>query len=331
MLKGKIAMYVLMTALTGSLGLLGKAGCDRHKLQSANDELNKQLMEADLKLGRALTQFGDAKEHIDRLGEDIQEEISKRKAVATRYGELKLRYKMLRRKRRGRKTEVVYKDKIIEIPTELELDPGMYYEATTRTALRPLKSIHGMYQDYHIQIVSRLIPHPTAQDGTQWEFDYELDMRYELQIVETHLPSGGINHYASMWEVDEKGERVEKLEITDFVVVVNRPDGKQWFWWAPHVDIGVLAGANLAVLEPLLGGSVGFSPFGYGLTTNDLDWRFLRVSFDLGTSLPGFGISPVMWNLGGSLPLLSNLWVAPHVSYLPPEGWALSLFTGAML
>lgn len=330
-MKTKILSIALSLALTASLGLLGKVGCDRAELQSANDQLNAQLMQADLELGRALTRFDSAEKYIDQLEGGIQDEIKERDAIVTRYGELELEYYVLKKKKRGKTTRIVYKDKPIEVPVELKLEPGMYYEASGENSLKPIGEIFGQLKDHRISILSMLTPHSTAQGGAVWDFDYRLNLKFELQFAETHLPSGGINHYATMYEVDKDGKRVQKLKVKKFTVVVEKPDQKQWFWWAPHVDIGGLVGARLMPPDMLLGGSVGFSPFAYGLTVNDLDWRFLRVSLDLAGSIPGFGITPVVYNLGQPLPLLSNLWIGIHVGYLPPEDWALSLFVGAVL
>lgn len=329
----KLMSYLLMAALTMSLGLLGKMGCDRSELMSANDQLNRELMQADLEKGRALTKFGDAEDYIDELEDQIKEEIKEREATVTRYGELQAKYNTLKRDLVA-DVKVVYKDRIIEIPQDVEdlsFVRGTYYKATSEKTLVPIVSLEGVHEDHRVNIRGLVQPNPEGQGDVDWKFDYELKLRFELQFAETHMSSGAINHYATMWELDDKGERIEKLEIEKFAVVVEKPEDKQWFWWAPHVDVGGLVGAKLTPPDLALGGSVGFSPFAYGRTVNDLDWRFLRISLDLAGNIPGIGISPVVGNLGQPLPLLSNLWVGPHVSWQPPEGWSVFLFVGAML
>lgn len=325
--------YLLTTALTVSLGLLGKVGCDRADLMSANDKLNVELMQADLEKGRALTKFGEATDYAGELEKAIQEEIKAREAEVTRYGELRAKYEVLEKDLRA-KAKVVYKDRVIEVPQDIEdfvLVRGTYYHAVTEKILAPVLSFEGIYEDSRIDIRGLVTPRPESDGDLDWKFDYNLKLRFELQFAETHTPSGAINHYATMWEIDEKGTRVKKLEVEKFVVVVEKPEDKQWFWWAPHIDVGGLVGAELVPPNLALGGSIGVSPFGYGRTVNDLDWRFLRVSLDLSGDLPGLGITPVVGNLGQPLPLLSNLWVGPHVSWQPPEGWAVMLFVGAVL
>jgi len=332
-MKSKLLSILLTTALTASLGLLGKAGCDRAELMDANDQLNKQLMQADLEKGRALTKFGDAQDYIGKLEKDVASEIKARKALMTRYGELEFQYRTLKKKAKAQKTEVVYVEgKTIEVPAELNLVRGKMYEAITEQTLQPVSHLFGKYEDSRLKLETRVTPITGPEREVLFEHRYELMMDFELQFVESHTPSGAINHYANVWEIDRKTkERILKVPVTKFAVVVEKPDDKQFFWWAPHIDVGALAGAKLTPPDLSLGGSLGFSPFAYGRTVNDLDWRFLRVSFDLADNRPGVGVSPVAFNVGQHLPLFSNIWLAPHVTYIISEGWAVSLFVGAVL
>lgn len=328
----KLASIGLSVALTLCMGLLGKVGCDNMKLEERTSQLNAELMQADLEKGRAETQFGDAKKYIKELESTVQDEIKAREAEVTRYGELDARYRALKKKKQATKTEIVYRDgPVVEVPAELKLVTGLLYQATSPTTLVSVGELFGEYKDYRLYINARVLPYPNDERSTKWEFGYQLDLRLQAKFVETITPTGAINHYAEIYEVDPQGKHVGKFEIERFQYVVEKPDQKQWFWWAPHVDLGVLMLAGTVPPRFTTGGSFGFSPFAYGLTVNDLDWRFLRVSFDLSDGLPGVGLTPVVYNLGQLIPLISNFWVGPHVGYGMPGEWKVGLFLGVML
>lgn len=326
----KLLQYILIGVLALTLGLLGKVGCQNTELQTSNDKLNRELMQADLDKGRSLTKFGDAGDYIDQLEEKIQDDIKEREGELQLYAELQTEYNLVRKKLKAGKTQVVYiKGETVEVPASLDLVQGMYYEAVTVRTLVPIERLDGEFHDRRIDITGRVYPVPGHE--MRFEFDYQLQMAFELQFVESHLPTGAINHYATMYEIDRvTGERLGKLPVTKFTVVVNKPEQGQWFWWAPHIDVGVLGMARFAPPAFSPGGSIGISLMGYGRTVNDLQWRVARLSFDLSDGLPGIGLTPVAYNLGELLPLISNLWVGPHLSYIP-EQWGVGLLLGAVL
>ena len=90
--------YLLIGILTISLLLSGgfiiKMKLDQMQTQEVTSELNKKLMEADLEIGRAETQFGNASKHIKHLEKELKKEIKERNSVITRFGELKARYQI---------------------------------------------------------------------------------------------------------------------------------------------------------------------------------------------------------------------------------------------
>jgi len=318
-MKSKILMSVLIAALTSSLGLLGKTGCDRAKLQTANDKLNEELMKANLELGRANTKFGNAEQHIDELKGQIKDEIRQRDAEMTRYGKLRARYRVLARKKRVKITETVYKDKIIKVSVteDLDLVPGMYYEAIDEFSLKPIFAVNGDYSDHRLKLSISLFPNPEFMGGTKWQLDYDLTLKLEAQLVETYLPSGGVNHYATVWEVNDRGEKIGEFKITDYLVVVKRPNTKQWFWWAPRLDLNLLTSISIPDIHIDMGGSLGFSFFGYGLTKRDLDFRILRISVDIMGNDLAFGITPFIYNIGQFLPLVKFVDVGIFYSISP--------------
>lgn len=327
-MRSKLTSILLITALAVSLGLLGKAGCDRHNLGNLNDQLNVQLMQADLEKGRALTEFGNAEKYIGELEQEIQDEISERDGQLRLYAQLEAKYETSQ-KNLKLKTKVTRAEITIVMPDEgPSFDPGKYYFATSKKTLEMIYSFDGNYSDERLWIHTLL---NLTEPELKWSFDYGFKTKLQLTFVESHLPSGAINHYAELWETNKAGKKLRNIPLEKFRVIVNKPTEKQWFWWTPHIDVGIIAGGKLVPPNPLFGASIGFSPFGYGRTVNDLDWRVLRVSLDFIDSLPAVGITPVAYNIGQFFPLFSNVWVGPHVSYLPPKGWGVGIFLGAML
>ena len=88
--------YLIIGVLTLGLvlcgGLVVKMKLDKLHAEEVSSELNKKLMEANLEIGRAESEFGDASQHIKHLEKHLKKEIKERNALLTRYGELKARY-----------------------------------------------------------------------------------------------------------------------------------------------------------------------------------------------------------------------------------------------
>jgi len=322
----KVASYLLIGLLALSLSLLGKVGCDRIELQSANEQLNKELMQANLEKGRAETQFGDANKYIKELEDQMQEEIKQRKGVVKQYSKLRARYNLARNKLKA-KGKVQLKD-LPENPAENNAKIGSVWVYLGNDQFRQLEWVMGEHEDSRISAIWKGWPNNSNWD---WELGYKLHLLFGAKFAEVHTPSGAVNHYASIYEVDEDGNEIQRLELTDFQVIVDKPDAKQLFWWAPHLDVGALGLMKLTPPSFMTGGSLGVSIAGYGRTVNDLDYRLLRISMDLAAGTGGIGVSPVVYNLGTLIPLISNMWVGPHLHYGLKQDWGLGLFLGAVL
>lgn len=85
------------------------------------------------------------------------------------------------------------------------------------------------------------------------------------------------------------------------------------FRWAPHVNVGAFLAATSG--EPEYGGHLNLSLWGYGRTKNDLDWKIGSVGLNFGSEYLDANLTPVSWRLGSSLPLVSDVWVAPGIGY----------------
>jgi hypothetical protein len=332
MAPGGVGMYkALLAALFIALltvgALLGKVACNKFELEDANAALNQQLMQANLELGRAHTEFGDANDYIDELEQGIQDEIAEREAIATRYGELEAKLSASG----SSKSESIIKylpGEPIFVPAHLGLEPGSMYLAESESELSRLAWIKGKHDDFRIHIdcmalgvmVEGIIP---------MKIDYTFDLRIKGVFAETLTPSGAVNHYLTLTELDDEGNEVGKLKLEKFDMIVNDQREAQWYWWAPHVDIGAFGGYH-TMMKPGFGGSLGFSVMGYGLTENDLSWRVLRVSADVSDTF-GFGLTPGMYNLGELIPLVSNIWIGPHVIFNVDGTQIVGIWIGAVL
>lgn len=156
--------------------------------------------------------------------------------------------------------------------------------------------------------------------GQEGKFDYKLNQQFEM------IEATGSNdsRYIQLFEIGPDGKHYGPALKTESFNVVQRPkEIERFFWWAPHLDI-----AGSINHEREFGGEMAVSLMGYGKTGNDLSWRFLRggavYSSDIGAVL-----CPVSYNVGGPLPLLSNVWLSPCYQYVDDHAGSISI--GAQL
>jgi hypothetical protein len=298
----KIWQVILVAAVLG-LGVLSlsfyKKNSDLQKLATAR---NTELMKANLDLGRAHTKIGDANALVSKLGKRIRQEIKAREAAVASYGELQLKYEAEKKKVKTL-TKIVYKDrtteKVVDLPKKklfMRQDDGTYKEIT---------SLLYSYKDFRIVIEG---------DAVKQTLSYKLTQRFRGQLVETHLPTGGKNHYATFYELDEKGKDIGKLKLEKFEVIRSEDLPRKMMWWNPKLDLAVGGGVTHK-LDGIWLADVAFSLSAYGRTSDDLLWRFFRVGAGLTNNGFSLTFSPVQFNLGKHLPLISNIWLTPYGGY----------------
>lgn len=326
-MKG-LSTIILIGALVLATGLLGKIGWQNWELEDSNTMLNRQLMQANLEVGRARTEFGDAEKYIGELEGAIQEEIQDRDATLTRIGTLTAQLR--RRSKKSGKAKTVYVEgPTVEVPAEINYIAGVLYQAITERTLRRLDNMHAEYEDERVKILVTISSYPNRLGDIAVEWDVDSFLRIRGVLAETRTPSGAINHYITLYEIDQDGNDVSKLELTQFNMVVTDERKPKFHLWAPHVDVGLNVGWSARRLR--YGGLAGLSLMGFGLTRNDLTWRFLRLSLDVQEDL-ALGITPVLYNIGNSIPLVSNLWVGVGLNWSPSSSnKALTLSLGSVL
>ena len=320
-------IVILSFCLLLTLGLLGKVAWTNYQLTSQTEVLNSELMQANLSLGRAETSFGQARDKVDELDGKLQKEIRARSALVTRYGVLQARYDVLVAEREADRVRTRHAEPVI-CKTGKFVE-GLLYQATGKKLLSPVTEHIATLTDFRIDVDCTIKPVPNKKKSIPTKIGYQLHQRFGGQLVETRLPSGGINHYVQLYELDDKDRRLSNLKLKSWTVVVADELAPQWYWWAPHLDLLGFVGGGPENL-PYLGASVGVSFMGYGATENDLSWRVLRISGDFGTDV-GIGITPALYNLGELIPLISNLWIGPHISKGLNTSWTLGLVLGAQL
>ena len=320
-MKFNLIVASLIAALALSLGLLTKIGITNYKLRHQSSTLSQELAAANLEKGQALTLVGETGSKVNSLEEDLQDSLRDLNLQVTRYVELEAKYKVLKSKK-GQAQVAYYPGDDIQVDCpNVEFIRGLYYEAVTNFSLAEVKSMANIYKDHRLTARYAFVPRPNTKRFLASYFDYELDLRIKAQLVETVSTTGVINHFVNIYEVTPEGD--QKFELTNFEVTVDDQRLPHFQWWTPHLDIAAL-GTTSGV-----GASLGISVAGYGKTENDLSWRFVRLSLDI-FDKPAIGFTPFVYNVGGPMPLISNLYLGPHVGWKLDKGY-VGLLLGSVL
>lgn len=309
-----MAKYVLVFLLAVVAILGGKLYWDKHRLGKAYDQLNGQLMQANLELGKAKTAFGKASEKLEKLEKDLQASLLANNELITKYSELEAKYTALANF--SPQPDIVYVEgPAVEVPKELNLIRGLLYEAITEHTLAPLASIGANASDHRLSLHCIIKPFTNTERLIPVSLGYELHLKIGAQLIETIMPSGAVNNYVRLFELDDKGKPVGEFQLTKFSVLVEDRTKSHFMWWAPRLDFGV----NLNLTQDFKftpNGSFGISVMAYGKTRADMSWRFLRFGFDFTRGSVGASFAPALWNFGTVLPLIENLWLGPNVGIM---------------
>ena len=189
-------------------------------------------------------------------------------------------------------------------------------------------------EKYQVKQFSSRISLPEGPPLAWWRVDSQglamqglYEMRFNLMTTLTEQKSKkGYNVYNELWltttEFEEWKDRPYPIPIDRAEMRwVPIKQAKAFYSFLPKLDIGLEA--NLAGLKkPALGFSIGASLMGYGLSEDDLEWRFLRLSAGAVGDKINLGFAPVSWNLGKHLPLVSDLWLyGGIIRELKTNGW----------
>lgn len=269
-------------------------------------QTNQQLMTANLEIGRAKTELVSVKKvhsvALNKLNEDLKKEIETRQALIVSYGELEAELNAEKKKVKV-ETKIVYKDRIVTV--DKPLPPGSLFSKKKDGTLEEVLSIPWKYDDFRISLEG---------DAYKGILSYKLHQKFKAQIIETRLKTGARNHYVKLYELDDKGKEITELKLTNFTMIKGDEEAPSWSWFNPKIDIGLsFAVSHTADISYLA--DIGVSLSSYGKTLNDLSWRAFRFSVGFVPSGVTLGFSPASYNIATVLPLVSNLWITPTVSY----------------
>ena len=272
---------------------------------------NKELLEANLKIGRAQTELVNIKQlhnvAIKDLDIAIQREIKQRNALIQSHAKLEALYEQ-EKKNVKTITRIVYKDKEGNNTSNTTETPTLLGQLFTKEEDKfvPVTNLFYHYKDFRITITG---------DYIKQELSYSLHQRFQLKLTETLLPGGQSNYYAELVEINPLNNETYKLKIEHFIVMRGQKPEASMFWWNPKLDLALGFGLNTTADFKWMG-ELGFSMSGYGITKNDLKWRFVRIGIGLANKEnPSLSFSPIQYNLGQNLPLISNCWVFPYIGY----------------
>ncbi len=131
----------------------------------------------------------------------------------------------------------------------------------------------------------------------------------------------------------ELADKEYKLKITSSKFVQTLDNNKEFYWWAPHLDLSFDNSFILDIGDEdfyRFGSSLGFSAMAYGRTVDDNDWRFVRLGVGLSSmENPYLTLEPVRYNLGQFIPIISDLWLGVGVMW--DSNWGLSISIGTTL
>jgi hypothetical protein len=266
---------------------------------------NKELMQSKLEIGRANTKLMKEKNirktALERIDKQWKEEIKKREALIVLYAELDALYQA--EKKKGKTiTRIVYRDH----PTVMDLPKGEIFVKDKDGKHKEITSLQWGYKDFRITIKG---------DAIRKTLSYKLHQKFRGQLIESKLPTGGRNHYFKLYELDTEEKKVGEIKLSKFEVLRSEDLPEKMFWWNPKLDLHIGFGINHKVQFSWIG-DIGLSLSAYGQTKNDLRWRFFRVG--VGTNGQDFSLSftPILYNIGKNLPLVSNIYITPSLAYL---------------
>jgi hypothetical protein len=162
-----------------------------------------------------------------------------------------------------------------------------------------------------------------ASKDKPWKYDV-YERKFHLATAVGKQDSGQMAFYHTLgYEVPGKSDKKYKIQLTSSEYL-QLPQSRKMFWWNPVLDVGAFVGANIHsfALGPgrpnevfSFGAELGVSFSSYGYTKVDSLWRFFRVGlgYDAERQAGHLSFAPVTFNVGDPLPLLTNLWMYPHV------------------
>lgn len=160
--------------------------------------------------------------------------------------------------------------------------------------------------------------------SSKMPWDYEVfDREFRLSTIIGKKKDGSNIYYHSLkYKVPRKHK--EKLFNIPIISSIYKQqlNNRQMFWWNPTIDLSISLGGIIYSIEPTtdlwsLGIDIGLSTSSYGRTEADNLWKFFRIGagYDAIQNSALLSFAPVLYNIGDPLPLLTNLYIIPKISF----------------
>jgi len=166
-------------------------------------------------------------------------------------------------------------------------------------------------------------------DGRTYKRNYSFEIQVKnLQTIDEE--TGRIKVYAKAFLVLKEPSLLAKrvddykdwnniqypLDIvggTVFVDPTEKNTTKKFLWWAPHTNVGANLGifSDSSIIRP----SIDFSTSGYGLSRNDLDYKFLHFGLNSNTDMKNIGASFVPFSYRAFPKYLTNTYFGPGIMW----------------
>lgn len=167
--------------------------------------------------------------------------------------------------------------------------------------------------------------YPNKPRDKQWKYGiYKLE--YSIRTIQTEQEDGQINTYTEVWFENNKRKMSKEYKVPIKIVSSEFKQTKvkdhKFYWWSPHINLNIDAafGSNL---NADVGGGLSFSTSGYGRTKNDLDFRLIDFGVSVSNDAVYLKFTPVAWNIGNVIPIVSNTFIGPFIGYEFSDGSTL--------
>lgn len=113
-----------------------------------------------------------------------------------------------------------------------------------------------------------------------------------------------------------------RVDGVDFEIPIETATTKQEYpeavfsWWNPRIFFGIDSGVNLNKFQAAVSPNVEVGFMSYGRYKNQPDFSFLQVGmgYDMLNKTPEVVVTPITYNIGKHIPLMTNLHIGPSLS-----------------
>jgi hypothetical protein len=219
----------------------------------------------------------------------------------------------------------IHSQAVLDRLDALGLEPTVVTRTETRVEGQTVTVLVDRFEDIPREFVFRTrdglqvarydIVEP-AETGGQYQLvaqAYDLDIRTNTVVSMDQDPPAVITETTISSEAEP--DHLIPVDVIDSVSYWV-PQNGMIFQLEPHLDlmVGVSIGVPDLELDPNI--SLGISLFSYGNRDEEM-LRVIRLGVGVEGDDFGLNLSPVQYNLGWNLPIVSDTWISPSVIYEP--------------